>query len=371
VDEQSPRLCDRRTAGGKAAPAAETKQPKNRQSLQPFRRFLHQMRWRLSARCETGGFWMGLIIRRSVAASSTSTTGAHAVHGTAIHWTPPGRIAPEAISGVPSVHAAWHGSYSLCVDGHPLKLEDEVFLVLNAGHVLTSHSRGDPGACLLSIYFAPELLARALDDLDPRERELLNACSHGDSFRLFEHLRECDRPFASVMHYVAHHIRAGIDDALWYEEQVSFLLRRLLSHEVAIARTVSTMTHTQPWKRRETFARLARVTNLIHSCYERPLSIAELAAAAHWSRFHMMREFKAVHAISPYEYLQRRRTQAAARLLCSTELSVAEIAGRTGFQERSTLVRRLRRSRGLGARALRSTVPGRESGRPSFTSGDD
>jgi AraC-like DNA-binding protein len=68
----------------------------------------------------------------------------------------------------------------------------------------------------------------------------------------------------------------------------------------------------------------------------------------------MMREFKAVHGISPYEYLQRRWTQAAARLLCSTELSVAEIADRTGFHERSTLVRRLRRSRGLGARALRA-----------------
>jgi AraC-like DNA-binding protein len=78
-----------------------------------------------------------------------------------------------------------------------------------------------------------------------------------------------------------------------------------------------------------------------------------LADAAHWSRFHMMREFKALHGISPYEYLQRRRTQAAARLLCSTDLSVAQIAERTGFHERSTLMRRLRRARGLGARALR------------------
>jgi hypothetical protein len=59
-----------------------------------------------------------------------------------------------------------------------------------------------------------------------------------------------------------------------------------------------------------------------------------------------------VHGISPYEYLQRRRTQSAARLLCSTDLAVAEIAERTGFHVR-TLVRRLRRSRGLGARALR------------------
>lgn len=294
---------------------------------------------------------MSSIIRRFVSANGTN--GAHTAQGTEIHWLPGGRSAPEVIAGVPSVHAAWNGGYPLCVDGHSLKIEEEVFLVLNAGHVLTTRGRRDPAASLLSIYFAPELLQRAVDALTPADRELLTASSPDGSLRLFEHLRECDRSFASVMRYVAHHICAGIDDPLWYEEQVSFLLRRLLTHEIALARTVGNMTHMKSWKRRETFTRLARVSDLIHSCYDGPLTIDELAEAAHWSRFHMMREFKAVHGISPYEYLQRRRTQTAARLLCSTELSVAEIAERTGFHERSTLVRRLRRSRGLGARALR------------------
>jgi AraC-like DNA-binding protein len=299
---------------------------------------------------------MGSIIRRFI--SNGSSSGAHTAHGTEIHWMPAGRTAPEVIAGVPSVHAAWNGSYTLSIDGHALKLEEEVFLVLNAGHVLSTHGRRDPGTCLLSIYFAPELLQQAYDALAPADRELLAACSQdgvpGGSLRLFEHLRDGDRSFTSVMHYVAHHICAGVEDPQWYEEQVGFLLRRLLAHELSLARTVSSMTHMKSWKRRETFTRLARVADLIHSCYDRPLSIDELAEAAHWSRFHMMREFKALHGISPYEYLQRRRTQTAARLLCSTELSVAQIAERTGFHERSTLVRRLRRTRGLGARALRT-----------------
>jgi AraC family transcriptional regulator len=295
---------------------------------------------------------MGSIIRRFAATNGT-TAGAHTAQGTEIHWLPAGRAAPEVVAGVPSVHAAWNGSHPLCVDGHSLKLEEEVFLALNAGHVLSTRGRRDPGSCVLSIYFAPELLLHAFDSLPQTERELLLSSSQDGSLRLFEHLRDCDRSFMSVMRYVAHHICAGIDDPLWYEEQASFLLGRLLAHEVSLARTVGALTHLKSWKRRETFTRLARVTDLIHSCYDRPLTIDELAAAAHWSRFHMMREFKAVHGISPYEYLQRRRTQTAARLLCSTELSVAEIAERTGFHERSTLVRRLRRTRGVGARALR------------------
>jgi AraC-like DNA-binding protein len=296
---------------------------------------------------------MGSIIRRFASPTNGTSAIAHTAQGTEIHWMPAGRAAPEVIAGVPSVHAAWNGSYPLCVDGHSLKLEEEVFLALNAGHVLTTRGRRDAGSCMLSIYFTPQLLSQAFEALAPADRELLIAGTQNGTLRLFEHLRDCDRSLISVMHYVAHHISAGVDDAQWYEEQVSFLLRRLLTHELSLARSVAGMTHMKSWKRRETFARLARVTDLIHSCYDRALTIDELAAAAHWSRFHMMREFKAVHAISPYEYLQRRRTQTAARLLCSTELSVAEIAERTGFHERSTLVRRLRRSRGLGARALR------------------
>jgi AraC family transcriptional regulator len=285
---------------------------------------------------------------------------AHTAQGTEIHWMPGGRSAPEVIAAVPSVHAAWGGSYPLCVDGHTLRLEEEVFLVLNAGHVLTAPGRRDAGSSLLSIYFAPDLLQRAREALLPADREQLLACSQDGAFRFFEHLRDHDRSFISVMRYVAHHICAGVEDPLWYEEQVGFLLRRLMAHEISLARTVSSMTHMKSWKRRETFTRLSRVADLIHSCYDRPLTIDELAAAAHWSRFHMMREFKAVHGISPYEYLQRRRTQTAARLLCSTELSVAQIAERTGFHERSTLVRRLRRSRGLGARALRMLAQAHE-----------
>jgi len=266
---------------------------------------------------------------------------------------PAGRAAPETIGSVPSVHAAWNGSCSLCIDGHAaLKLEDEVFVALNAGHVLTPRGRRDPGACLLSVYFAPELLEKALEALPAAERELI-AYSQEGPFRLFEHVRDSDRSLASVLRYIAHHMSTGVDDPQWYEEQVSFLLRRLLGHEVALARTVDGLTHMTSWKRRETYVRIARVTDLIHAGYERALTIDELAAAAHWSRFHMMREFKAVHGISPYEYLQRRRTQTASRLLCSTDLSVAEIAERTGFHVR-TLMRRLHRSRGLGARALRT-----------------
>jgi AraC-like DNA-binding protein len=296
---------------------------------------------------------MGPLIRRFAPSQGSNGADAHAAQGAEIHWVGPGRIAPEVVAGVPSIHMVWNGSYPLCLDGRSLRLDDEVFLVLNAGHVLAQRNRRDAGASLLSVYFAPELLGRAFESLAASQRDQLGACMQGGSLCLLEHMRERDKSIASVMRYIAHHLCAGLEDPSWYEEQVSFLLRRLLLSEAAATRNISDITHAKAWKRREIFLRLARVTDLIHSAYERPLTIAELAAAAHWSVFHMMREFKVVHGVSPHEYLQRRRTQAAARMLCSTDLSVAEIAERVGFHDRSTLMRRLQRMHGVSARSLR------------------
>lgn len=293
---------------------------------------------------------MGPVIRRF---PNLSGAGAHAAQGTEIHWLGAGRSMPEINAHVPSIHMAWNGGYLLSLDGRALKLEDEVFLVLNAGHTLAGRGRHDTGACMLSVYFGPTLLAQALRELGSDRKELLCGRLRGDSVTLLQHVRERDSSIASVMRYIAHHVCEGLDDPLWYEEQVGFLLLRLLANETSMARGIQDMTRTKSWKRRETFVRLSRVTDLIHSAYEQQLTVTELAAVAHWSPFHMMREFKAVLGISPFEFLQRRRTLAALRLLSTTELSAAEIAEKVGFRQRSTMMRRLRRSHGLGARDLR------------------
>ena len=118
---------------------------------------------------------MGSIIRRFASPPNAPSAGVHTAQATEIHWMPAGRTAPEVIAAAPSVHAAWNGSYPLCVDGHSLKLDEEVFLALNAGHVLTTRGRRDSSSSLLSIYFSPQLLADAFEALAPGDRELLKA----------------------------------------------------------------------------------------------------------------------------------------------------------------------------------------------------
>lgn len=275
---------------------------------------------------------------------------------TEVHWIAAGRSRYEVDARVPSIHAAWHGRYSLIVEQRTVTLDDEVFLVLNAGHALSGAFRRGSAGRSLAIYFSPELLAQAFESLGRKASVILGRDPDSVTGQplFFEHIRTRRRAIASVLRFIAHHLEHGIDEPQWYEEHVALLLERVLQNEADTGAQVAALTRARERTRREMFQRVARVTDLIHSAYEQPLTLRELAGAARWSMFHMLREFKAVHGHSPYEYLQRRRTEVALRLLQSTDLAVADIAERVGFDDRSTLIRRLRRYHGLGPREARA-----------------
>ena len=263
----------------------------------------------------------------------------YAADGLAVRLCGAGGPIPQVRAACPSIHVAWDGRVPLRVDDRQLRLDDDVFIVLNGYRQLAPAGPSDPEAKLLSVYFAPEGVLQAPNAREPATNR---AAALPPTLELFEHLREHDRPIASVMRYLAHHLRAGVDDPEWYEEQVQFLLRRLLESEAAIALSLECMTRITPLRRRDAFARLARVTDLIHSAYERPLGAEDFAKATEWSALHTLRTFKSVHGVDPLEYLQRRRARAAARMLETTSLSAAEVAKHVGFLERSALLHRLR-----------------------------
>ncbi len=77
--------------------------------------------------------------------------------------------------------------------------------------------------------------------------------------------------------------------------------------------------------------RLAHVLEYMEAHYAEPLSLDQLAREACVSRFHFGRLFKERVGITPHRYLVQIRLDAAASLLCDTDLSVLEIALSCGY----------------------------------------
>jgi AraC family transcriptional regulator len=157
-----------------------------------------------------------------------------------------------------------------------------------------------------------------------------------------------------VLRYIAFHVDKGIDDEAWYEEQLSFLLERMLGSHRMTAQAMQSLPASRSAKRLELYRRLSWGRDFIHSNYHRSITIDDMARAACLSKFHFIRLFHALEGVTPYRYLQQKRVAAAQRLLANTQLSHVEIADQVGFDHRSTMFRHMRRVTGRSGRQWRS-----------------
>ncbi len=81
----------------------------------------------------------------------------------------------------------------------------------------------------------------------------------------------------------------------------------------------------------ETLAAVRRARDFVDRYYADPIDLADIAAAAGYSRYHLVRAFKAAYGETPGRYLQRRRVERAQELLRVADLDVTEICHLVGF----------------------------------------
>ena len=84
----------------------------------------------------------------------------------------------------------------------------------------------------------------------------------------------------------------------------------------------------------------------VYECYNRKLSIEELARMASMSRTSYIERFKRTTGMPPGEFITGQRISAAKSMLRDTGLSLSEIAHRVGFYDSSHLIRAFERLTG-------------------------
>jgi AraC family transcriptional regulator len=90
---------------------------------------------------------------------------------------------------------------------------------------------------------------------------------------------------------------------------------------------------------------VARAVAFIQAQHATDIGLADMAAAAHMSPFHLARTFKRAMGISPYQYLIQTRVNSARALILAGGggYSLAEIATSVGFADQSHLTRHFKK----------------------------
>jgi len=250
------------------------------------------------------------------------------------------------------VKAMARGAEELARRGLRMRLDEDAYLILNAGEPSAGVYRGDAEVRALSLHFADATLRQAaLNGVDADEPV---RCVP----RFLEHLRHRGDAVGERLAQMARRLEAHELDDTWFECQALALLDDALAAEDDWRLAVSRIASVKPATQHELHRRVAIAADYIWSNHERPTTLADIAGAAHLSRFHLVRLFRQVYGQTPHAYLQEKRLMVAERLLARTYLDLEEVATRAGFGNRWSLFRQLRRRRGRGGEAMRRSFEG-------------
>jgi AraC-like DNA-binding protein len=111
-----------------------------------------------------------------------------------------------------------------------------------------------------------------------------------------------------------------------------------------------------PAHRRHAEARIGRAIEFAASHLAQKLAADDLAAAAGLSLSHFTRMFHAWTGYAPMEYLRRLRIERARQLLGDLDLSIKQIAHRTGFDDAYHFSKVFRKLQGLPPTAYRESL---------------
>ncbi|HEY7642853.1 MAG TPA: AraC family transcriptional regulator [Steroidobacteraceae bacterium] len=252
-----------------------------------------------------------------------------------------------------SVKACWGGSERYFIDNRTLTVDDDSYLIFNDQRKYSSTIHSARAVRTFSIFFRPGFAEETLGGMLTSQDGILDRETQRRSVEFSEHLRPHDRLVTPVLRYIAFHVEQGVDESQWYEEQLSFLLERMLSSHRLTAQAIESLAASRPGKRQELHRRLSWGRDFIHSNYQRPITIEDMSRAACLSKYHFIRLFHQLEGVTPYRYLQQKRVAAAQRLLATTALTHVEIAEQVGFDHRSTMFRHMRRITGRSGRQWR------------------
>jgi AraC-like DNA-binding protein len=250
-----------------------------------------------------------------------------------------------------SIKVARGGRERYYIDGRTIAVDDDSFLILNDNRCYGSRFESDIDLESYSIFFRPGMAEEVTGALaTPVERAIDEGGAAPRAVEFTETLHPHDSLVSPMLRYIRHGVLAGVDDGDWYEEQLQFLLARMLAHQRRVADRVGSLPLLRSATRHEIQRRLSLAVDLVHASYDRDIGLAQMAEAACLSKFHFLRLFTELHGLTPHAYLQRKRSMAAQRLLEEGSHTGAQVARRVGFRSRSTMARQMKRWATTGQR---------------------
>ena len=241
-----------------------------------------------------------------------------------------------------SIKIPIQGQETYTIDSKYYKLKSGEFLIVNKNqnlNCLIDSPTDVKGSC---VYLSEQLVDQTFNSIinkdyfsESTKFKTLNLY-HG-SYRL-----EDDGLSALLME-----LKNGFYDEQNLEEWYCNLTFEMLKHQLDIQQLMDALKITKQVTKQELYERLNVAKSYIIDNYKEDLTIESISLNACISKFHLIRTFKEVFGLTPYNYLTKIRLDKAFELISTNAHSLEDIALRTGFKERQNLTRNFKKQFGF------------------------
>jgi AraC family transcriptional regulator len=251
----------------------------------------------------------------------------------------------DNIPGPLSLFSNWTGTSQVTTEGRTLNLPDDCFVLTNPGQRYTL-TVGTAPAETFNIHFGELWAKGAISSLTQTHEWLTNQGNdfqRGD-FGFYNKLFRKTEEVRLILRQLQSHA-AG--DSLRRDELLMSLLAQLMVEQQIERQRKNVLGAVKGATRSEIMRRLYLATDYVYSSPDGSFSLDELSRMAMLSKFHFLRSFKEAFNKTPHQFITEVRVERAKHLLGKTDLEIAEIARKVGFDEASVFSRRFRNCTGL------------------------
>lgn len=254
------------------------------------------------------------------------------------------RIEMGPLPSTLSIKLVCDGAVALQLGRRRLRLEPGRVLLCSPG--LDYSFRIDQPTTSFSLHFSPALACEVAASQGLSWRAALDEPRPGARATSWwrDRLQPLDAALGARLARMRERVLRGAPCSAAFDEDFIVLLGDLLARECRQRSLASLRLSAQRVATRdELLRRIGWAVDFIESHYARPIGLADVASAAHLSRFHCLRAFKELQGCTPSDYLRGRRLQAARRLMAEGSVDLDAVLAGSGFGSRWTLQRALRR----------------------------
>jgi len=257
----------------------------------------------------------------------------------------------DNIPGPLSLFSNWSGQSTITAGRQRLAVPDDCFVITNPGQRYTLEV-GNRKAETLNIHFGELWAAEAFNGMKQTHDQLLDQAKLKESqFGFYNKLFRKTNEVSLILRQLQHHANGG---SFRRDELLVNLLELLVAEQQRDYKRADTLAAVKGSTRKEIMRRIYLATDHVFARPEGTHSLDELARISMLSKFHFLRAFKEAFNKTPHQFITEFRMERAIDLLTRTNLEVAEIGRKVGFDTASTFSRTFRNVTGRYPTQFRS-----------------